>query len=277
MSKRIFKYIFLFVFSTTIAHSQNIYSALHLNDQSDYKTKRPKKIIEISTFYNKSGKEIDTSIKTFDSSGMLLKEQRHGDNGNINRISENVNDTARHIILAIKVESVNKTLGQSIDDMHFTYDANNFLIRVEHKNKSGVTYLRSEITNNDRGYPIELTTFNANGEPYGKEVGTYLYDKNTVITSVISNTEKVLSTDTMKISFKPIGSLRDENEMYNDRGDVIRYTNKNLNGTKTIYQEEYQYDSFGNCIDAKIYTLTTKPNEKQKLKLNRDFQKQYFY
>jgi hypothetical protein len=37
-----------------------------------------------------------------------------------------------------------------------------------------------------------------------------------------------------------------------------------LNGSETIFEEEYIYDSFGNCTENRIYKVTVKGNGKRK-------------
>src|SRR5690606_13576699 len=69
--------LFLLTLFGGLAKSQNIFSALQLNAEREYKTKRPKKIVETNTFFNSSGKQVDKNIKIFDEAGMLLTEERY--------------------------------------------------------------------------------------------------------------------------------------------------------------------------------------------------------
>ena len=50
-----------------------------------------------------------------------------------------------------------------------------------------------------------------------------------------------------------------------------------MNGTETIFEEEYTYDSFGNCTENKIFKVTAKGNGKRKRENDRIFRKEYFY
>jgi hypothetical protein len=52
---------------------------------------------------------------------------------------------------------------------------------------------------------------------------------------------------------------------------------KNLNGTETIFEEEYTYDSYGNCTTNKIFKVMVKGNGKQKREPDRIFIKEYLY
>jgi SNF family Na+-dependent transporter len=55
---------FLLLFFSGLAISQNVYSALQLNAEREYKTKRPKKIIETNTFFNKSGNRLTETSRS---------------------------------------------------------------------------------------------------------------------------------------------------------------------------------------------------------------------
>jgi hypothetical protein len=42
-----------------------------------------------------------------------------------------------------------------------------------------------------------------------------------------------------------------------------------LNGTATEFEEEYLYDSFGNCTENRIYKVTVKGNGRIKREIDR--------
>lgn len=271
-----FKYIITLslFFTTSVAYTQNIYSALHLNDERFDKRPRPKKIIETDIYDGSNGKTSITSIKTFDNSGMILTEERFNENNQLEAKLIYTNDTTVRLIRSIYIERFNSIINQSQTD-YYTYDSNNFLIKVEDKNK-GFIFLTTLIKNDAKGHPIEVETLNANGVSYGKELGTYLYDKNRVITSVINNNGKVLSLDTLKISFKIIDTPAN-NEVYNERGDLISYVSKNIKGNPIHYENKYKYDATGNCIDEEVFKIIIKPNGKLKESFERAYLKRYFY
>jgi hypothetical protein len=253
-----------------------MYTILHLNENREYKTVKPKKVIETITFYDPSGTKTEKNIKVFDNSGMLLTEERFDENGTLTAKLTYVNDTTKRLILERVLERWN-SFGNSKETAYYVYDTDNFLILVEDKNKNGTTINRSEIKNNEKGNPIEFSGFDRNGNFYGKETATYFYDKNKVKISVVSNDGNIVSTDTIKISFKDSFKYKEDKETYNDRGDLTEYSSKNFNGTFTTYKEEYQYDIAGNCIENKIHEVIMKPNGKQKLKLKNDYKMDYFY
>lgn len=273
---RKFTILFLLTLLSGFVKSQNIYSALKLNSEREYKSKRPKKIIETNTFFNTSGKQIDKNIKTFDNSGMLLTEERYDDNGTLKARLTYTNDTVHRIKLTRAFEKWTQ-FGYSKETAFYTYDANFFLIATTDKEANGNIIRQTNLVCNDKGHPIELSLFDGNGNSFGKETATYLYDKNKVITSVISNDGDVLSSDTIKISFIEASKFPTANEVYNTNGDLTNWTRQNLNGSETIFEEEYTYDSFGNCTENKIFKVTVKGNGKRKRDIDRIFRKEYLY
>jgi hypothetical protein len=267
--------LFILILSGKFAGSQNIYSALHLNQDREYKTKRPKVITETNTFYNSSGKQVDKNIKTFDNAGMLLVEERHDVDGILTARLTYTNDTTNKIKLSRTFERW-PAGGYTKETSFYRYDINNYLIGVTDKDANGNIFRETTILCNDKGHPIELSVFE-NGTTYGKEIAHYLYDKNKAVTSVISNDGKILTTDTLNINYKTIVFNPGDNEAYNSNGDLINWTSRNPDNSETVFEAEYTYDDFGNCVDEKIYKITVKRNGKRKRKINRDFKKAYTY
>lgn len=268
--------LFCLTFLSGVGSSQNIYSALQLNENKDYKTARPKKIVEMNTFYNSSGKQADKNVKTFDEVGMLLTEERFDENGNLEAKLTYTNDTANRLKLTRIFERWTK-LGYSKETAFYTYDSNHNLTGLTDKDPNGNIILQTNLVINEKGHPIELALFDGNGNSFGKENASYLYDKNRAITSVIANDGSVLSTDTIKISVLKASTFPSDGETYNLNGDLTKWKRKNLNGTVTEFEEEYSYDSFGNCTENRIYKVVTKGNGKRKRELDRVFKKQYTY
>ena len=259
-----------------IANSQNIYTALQLNHDREYKTKKPKKIVETNTFYNTSGKQVDKNVKIFDDAGMLLMEERYDDEGTLKARLTYTNDTVNRIKLTRTFERWNK-FGFSKETAFYNYDTSHFLVSTIDKDPNGNILRQSYLACNDKGHPVELSLFDGNNNSFGKEVATYLYDINKVVTSVVSNDGRTLSSDTTKINFKTASLFPSNREIYNSNGDLVNWTSKNFKGTETLYEEEYSYDSFGNCIESRIYKVTIKANGNKKRDIDRIFKKDYTY
>jgi hypothetical protein len=268
--------LFCLAFISVVASSQNIYSALQLNENRDYKTARPKKIVETNTFYNSTGKQVDKNVKTFDEAGMLLTEERFDESGNLKAKLTYINDTANKLKLTRIFERWTQ-LGYSKETAFYTYDSNHNLTGITDKDANGSILRLVNLAVNEKGHPIELALFDGNGNSFGKENASYLYDKNRVITSVVANDGRILSTDTIKISFLKAFMFLSDSETYNSNGDITKSTRRNLNGTVTEFEQEYSYDSYGNCTENRIYKLTVKGNGKLKREVDRVFKKQYTY
>lgn len=266
------------IFISNYAISQSIYTAIQLNQEREYKTKKPKKIVEKNIFYNRNGIQTDKNIKTFDKSGMLLTEERYNESGELTARLIYTNDTVNKLILSRIFESWN-TIGYSKETAYYAYDKNNFLVSMTDKNANDQITFVSKVLCNAKGDPIELLLFDGNGNPYGKEVATYYYDRNLVITSVISNDGKTLSNSTRKINYENAHLYPNNSEVYNDNGDLIIVREIDSNGvaTEKVSEEEYVYDDYGNCTENKIYKVTVKKNGKEIRKIDRIFKKEYTY
>jgi len=258
------------------AKSQNIYTALQLNENREYKTKRPKKIVETNTFYNTGDKQIDKNIKSFDEVGMLLMEERYDESGTLKARLTYTNDTVNRLKLTRTFERWNQ-FGLSKETAFYNYDTNHFLISTTDKDAKGNILRQSDLFCNEKGHPTQLSLFDGNGNSFGKEIATYLYELNKVVTFVISNDEKILSSDTIKINFENASSFLNDREVYNPNGDLLGWKSRNFKGTETIYEAEYTYDIFGNCTEEKIYKVTVKGNGKRKNNIDRIFKKEYTY
>jgi hypothetical protein len=273
---RILILILLSTFVGQFAGSQNIYTALQLNQNREYKTKNPKKIIETNTFYNKDGKETDNNVKTFDEAGMLVTEERYDENGELETRLTYTNDTIHKLKLTRSFERRNE-FGFSKETAFYIYDTNYFLINTIDKNANGSIIRQSNLVCNDRGYPIQLSLFDGNGNLFGKETATYLYDINKVVTSVVANDGRVLSSDTIKINFVKADQFPTDKDKYNENGDLVNWISKSFDGSETIYEGEYVYDSFLNCTEERIYKITVNENGTRKRKIDRIFRKKYTY
>ncbi|WP_298735736.1 hypothetical protein [uncultured Chitinophaga sp.] len=268
--------LFLLVCAAGAAHGQNIYSALQLNEETGYHAKRPKKIVETKTFYSATDQRTEKSIRIFDDAGMLLTEERFDENGNRTARLTHKNDTVHRRCLERTFERWGKT-GYGRETTIYSYDASHFLTGVTDMDANGATMLISKITNNEKGHPVALSLTDGQKNVIGKETATYLYDRNSVVIAAFDNDGNRLSTDTMKISLKNARSYPEEGVVYNDHGDVVKWTGKPSNGARDVYETEYVYDAAGNCTDEVIYKVETKGAAKPRKKRERRFERQYTY
>jgi YD repeat-containing protein len=268
--------LFCLIFLSELASTQNIYTALHLNDDREYKKARPTKIIEVNTFYNSSGKQVDRNVKIFDLAGMLLTEERFDESKNLKARLTRANDTANKLILTRIFERWTKA-GYSKETAFYMYDGNHNLIGITDKDADDNIIRQTNFTINEKGHPTRLSLLDANGNLIGEELAVYMYNKNRVVTSVVSNDGRKLTTDTIKISFRNASLFPGDGEIYNANGDCTNWTTRNGDDTVTEFEEEYLYDAFGNCTEGRIYKVTVKGNGKRKREIDRLFKKQYTY
>lgn len=270
------KILICLIFITSLVHSQNIFTALQLNENKDYKTGRPKKIVENNIFYSSSGKQVEKDVKTFDKAGMLLMEERFDEEGSQNARLIYTNDTSKKIVVTRSFERWTQQ-GYSKEIALYFYDNNNHLTGITEKDSKGNIIMQTNLVLNERGDPVELSLFDGKGNLIGKENAHYINEKNKVVTSVIANNGKIVSIDTSNIRMSQAPMFANTNETYNLNGDPTRWIRHNRNGTETIYEAEYLYDKLGNCLENKIYKIITKENGKQKRELERVYKKQYTY
>jgi hypothetical protein len=270
------KILFCLTLLSGVANSQNIFSALQLNEYREYKGVKPKKIVETNIFHNRSGKQVDRNIKTFDEAGMLLSEERFDENGNLKTRATYTNDTVNKLKLIRTAESWTQAR-YSYQTTIYTYDSNNHLTAITDKDANGNILQQTRLIPNEKGHPIELVVLDKNGNPYGKEIAVYLYERNSVVTSVVSNDGRTLSTDTVKISFRNGFMFPAAGETYNSHGDLTNWKGRNLDGSTTEFEEEYSYDGNGNCTEERIYKISIKGSGKRQREIDRVFKKRYTY
>ena len=255
--------------------AQSIFSALHLNDEGNYKTIAPKIIIETNTFYNEKKKVVQKNIKTFDRSGMLLYDERYDEEGKLSARSTFENDTIHRKKLKCETEHWS-TSGYNKTYAIYKYDSHYHLTDIVHKNRMGEITETATYVCNEHGHPIELAVFTRSGALLGRELAWYFYDHNSVVIAVYTNEGQMVHADTMKISYKrPF--LNSKSESYNNYGDLIKWGSKAIDGTVTYFENEYEYDEAGNCTEQRIYELTPKKSGEYERLIDRVFKKQYIY
>lgn len=269
-------FLIAFVLIELPAASQTIRSALDLNEAMDYKARRPAKIVEKDTFYYESGREINSSIKVFDDAGMLATEERYNDEAKLIARFTYTNDTVNQLKLSRSYEKWNQ-FGYSKETAFYVYNVSHFLVRVVEREGNGNTIRDSKLTCNEKGHPISLFLYDGNGGYYGKELATYLYDRNKLVRTFVDNSDRIVSSDTVKISLKNASLFPGSDETYNAYGDPLSWTTRKYNGRESTYEAEYNYDGFGNCTDEIIYKVVIKRNGSTKRKTDKIFRKEFTY
>jgi len=266
--------LILTLFSVYAVSQTSILSVLRLNQEREYKTKIPKKIVETNIFYNSDGKQVDKNTKTFDDNGMLMVEERRDEMGNLNTKLTYAIDTISGHKLSRTLERLYSWGEYSKVTAYFSYDENNLLVKWTDVDDDGKIKFVSSISYNMDGDPIEISLIDGNGNSYGKETAVYSYNRNEVITKVFSDKNIELSKNTSTINFSKAYLFKKDGCIYNEQGDIIKSID--ISG-KTGYEYEYTYDIYGNCIEQKIYKVNFKKNGKEKRQIDRIFIKEYTY
>jgi hypothetical protein len=276
---RIFYTILLMLLCAQV-YSQNlsIIDALHLNENPDYKTRRPLRIVEKTTSFNiNDRKSSDKIIKTFDEAGMLLTFEFYGDNDSLFARITYVNDTLHRIKLSATREVWTRN-GISKQTSLYAYDRNYFLTGTTDIDGQGKIIRKTSIRCNEKGHPVELSLFDGDGKFYSKEKATYNYTTNKLLRFAETKDGQIVTDeDSSKISLKEAGNFPEADEVYNSNGDIIRWKGKRVIDKGMIYEREYVYDESGNWTETKIMLLTTNEEGQPLRKVKQMVSKEYTY
>ncbi|NML23444.1 hypothetical protein HHL16_21370 [Pseudoflavitalea sp. G-6-1-2] len=269
--------LFTFCFSIlycSVLQAQSLYSTIQ-RDRPEYKTVRPEKIIATNIFYGSSGKKIERSIMLFEA-GMLAQVERYDKDDKLIFKLTCTNDTIHRRRLSSYSEHLT-SIGINKETTVFEYDSKGFLIKEIYQDAYRTMYQYADIVNNENGDPVKFTLYDKSGSPFGTECAEYLYDQNKYVKTAYHPDGRKLLTDTATLNFENGSKFPKEGVTYNEHGDALTSTTKQFNGTEVNYDYEYNYDSFGNCTEMRIFEVTIKSNGKRKRKADRIFKKEYTY
>ena len=260
------------------AQRLTIIDALHLNEELDYRNKRPLVIVEKNINYNWKKEEIhDKIIKTYDQSGLLLTFEFYGDAVNLfSRISY-VNDTLNRLKVLRVVEVLRKD-GYYKETSIYSYDIRNFLQKISDLDSNGNVIRKSKLICNEKGHPVELSLFDKMDKLIAKEKAEYIYNRNKVIRSLELNERPVIGAiDSSKISITNESKYLFDDEVFNNMGDKINWMGDYIFEGKRYYEREYTYDNFGNWVESKIYRITVDKNRELYKELKSIITRQFTY
>lgn len=245
----------------TDAQRLTFIDALQLNEELDYRTKRPAKIIETTISYSIIRKEIrDKIIKTFDKAGLLSTFEFYADNDSLVARVSYINDTLNRLKLSrvYEVRSRNNLIRQT---SKYSYDSRKFLTGNLDLDSNGNFIRKTKIICNEKGNPIEVSLLDSNNNLIARERATYFYSTNKVIRSIVMSDIPVINDkDSLKISIKYESKYPSVDEVYNSYGDKVKWKEKNDIDRRTYYEREYDYDYYGNWIGSKIYLVRFRKN-----------------
>lgn len=266
------------LFGQVQSQNLSIIDALHLNEELDYQTRKPTRIIERNTSFDLNDKEKnDKTIKHFDGAGLLLSYEFYGDNDSLFARVTYVNDTVNRTKLS-RVLEVWARNGLHQETSIYTYKASNILEGTTDLDANGNVIRRTKIICNDKGHPIELSLLDGNGKLFNKERATYFYNTNKVLRTVETSDGIILnSEDSSKISLKYQSNFPNKDEVFNSNGDLVRWKGKNFIDKDMDYEREYVYDESGNWIESKIFQLTSGTDGKPLRKIRQIARREFIY
>lgn len=261
------------------AQRLSIIDALHLNEEVDYREKKPIKIIENNINYSIVKTEFrDSIIKNFDKNGMMTSFEFYSENNDsvFYRVSY-INDTINKIKLAKTTEKRQKK-GIHKEISKYFYDEKSFLIGSIDLDSNNNVIRRTTIVCNEKGHPIELSLFDNKDKFIAKEKATYYYNSNKVVRNIDLSEQFVINNkDTWKISLRNENLFPDENEVFNNYGDKVKWNNKNEFDKNSYYEREFVYDPFGNWTESKNYFVRILKNGEIQREIKSFITRQIFY
>ena len=265
----------ILLFTGCLLKGQNIYWTLHLNEQTEYKTVKPKKIIETGTYnLTTSPRNVQSTI-LFDDAGRIKFREWHQEEDNYTTITKYVYDTTRNILIA-QINEFISHIKTTSDTTHFEYNSNQHVVGMLHKNDDNNVLRITQIINNEKGHPVKLIDLDSNGIQIRMETAVYNYEKNRVVTAVYGTDGKQYFTNSHKIDRSIASQFPDVNEKYNQQGDVIAYEGKLPDGTMHPYEIDRTYDDKGNWTESKTYEIIS-PGGKRERVLVMHYRREYFY
>lgn len=223
------------IFVNLNVYSQSILTALNFGKTDNFNSdKLVAETITNITFYNLKGIEKVKNITQFNNQNKVLLELRYDENNVLKQRLTRIYDSTGVRNIARKFENWHPLIGHTMEVTSYEYDINGFLTKVIDKNQNGNNIRQTNIVNNEKGHPIELTGLVRN-LIIGKETAVYDYDKNEVSISYFNSLGELLSSQITKIE-----STKGENgDIINERGDIIQ---------SSKYKVEIKYDKFGNWV-----------------------------
>ncbi|QDW20223.1 hypothetical protein [Flavobacterium sp. KBS0721] len=232
--------IFIIVLFLNISiYSQSTLTSLNFGKNNNFhSTKLVSETVTNTTFYNSNNTiEKTKEITTYNSKNNVVIELRYDGDNNLKQRLTRVYDSTEIRCTARKFENWHRYLGHTIEIAFYNYDSKYYLINITDKDQNGKVFRKTDIINNEKGDPIELTGY-VGDQILGKEKNKYNYEANEVIIEYYNNNDELITSQTTKID----SSKTDPEDIINEYGDIIKTAK---------YQMEIKYDKFGNWIKKK--------------------------
>ncbi len=224
-------------------YSQSIMTALNFGKKNDFHSDKLVTETETkTTFYNSKSIEKMRYVSNYNNHNKVTIENRYDDNDNLKQRLTRIYDSTGVRSLARKLENWHPLLGHFFEISYHSYDSNGILNSIIEKDQSGSIIRHTNIINNEKGYPIELTIFVGN-QMEGKETADYNYEKNEVTINYFNKKNELINSETAKIE----STKNQPGDKVNKFGDVVK---------SAKYEMEIEYDKFGNWVKQIYSTLT---------------------
>ncbi|KOP38091.1 hypothetical protein DBB36_11645 [Flavobacterium sp. WLB] len=226
-------------FLTIIIYSQSTLSALNFRKNDNFHS--PKLVSETTTyttFYNSNNTiEHTKEITSYNSQNNEITELRYDNDDNLKQRLIRIYDSTGTQCIGRKLENWHRYLGHTVETASYNFDSNGYLINVTDKDQNGNIFRKTDITNNEKGDPLELIGY-LKDKIVGVEKSKYDYEKNEVTIEYYNSNDELISSQTTIIDSHKINS---EN-IVNEYGDIVK---------SPTYEMEIKYDKFGNWIKKK--------------------------
>lgn len=231
------------ILSSINNYSQSTLTSLNFGKKNEFhSTKLVSQTTTNTTFYNSNNTiERTKEITSYNSKNNVISELRYDSDNNLKQRLTRIYDSTGTWCLARKFENWHRYLGHTIEIASYNYDSKNYLINITDKDQNGKIFRKTDIINNEKGNPIELTGY-IGDKIVGKEKNKYNYEANEIIIEYYNNNDELISSQITTIDSSKTNSV----DVINEYGDI----------TKTAkYEMEIKYDKFGNWIKKKYSTI----------------------
>ena len=261
--KKVFSFLILSLIAIDSMFAQSIFSVIHLNDKEDIQHGLAKSI-EWTFTDLRSGRSVTQGSLRLNHNNQVMydfENDFYTDDWQ-NTIITNFNTITG--LVESRMYNIQNSEGFILETENFNYDKNNFLSEIIHLDKDMKIFQHTLIKNNERGFPVELATYNEEGKLVGDiERAEYLYEENKYISKIYSSDGELLASN--KEILNPSNNYKFKNSdlEYNDSGDLIKCS---ISEDGYILYT-YKYDRLSNWNEYRVYDVSMSNEGKERKNL----------
>ena len=265
------------LFFTTRVSGQSIYSTLHVNEERDLHNGQAYKIIKKLVLITSQGKEVRKEVTEYDRHGLPSATWFYNGRGKVSSIYRFRYDTARRVLLETRISESEPEFPVRKVRTEYYYHNSRSPVLICYFDSANNVLSEVMLTNNSLGLPEELRLYEPVGNMMGVEKATYLPEENKAVVAVQNAAGRILSKDTMKISFRDAHRFSDPAFRYNSRGDIVSATATWPDGSRHEKEFHYTYDKMGNWTEQKIYDAAYTQSGKKTKRLRSIAHREIYY